>query len=260
MKQLFELRGELNKKTKLSIEVLGALLILSIWQIVAMYIGSVAKLPSPVQIVLAFPELQSEDYLIGNALYSIGLNYLGYIEAILVAVPIGFLIGCFPLFGALSGRYINALRFLPLTAVTGLFIMWFGIETNMKVQFLAFGILVYLLPVVVERVTKVDLIYEQTAYTLGASKWQIIRKVFFPDVSAKLSDDIKILVAISWTYIIVAELVNKSGGIGAMIFTAARQSRLDKVFAILILIIFIGFVQDRLFTSLDKKAYKYKYV
>lgn len=259
MKHLFELRGELDKKTKLVIEVIGALLILGVWQLVAMQIDSVSKLPSPIQVLMAFPKLQSEDFIIGNAIYSIGMNYLGYIEAILVAVPLGFLIGCFPLFSALMSRYINAIRFLPLTAVTGLFIMWFGIEMNMKVQFLAFGILVYLLPVVVERVTKVDKIYEQTAYTLGASKWQIIKKIFLPDVSGKLSDDIKILVAISWTYIIVAELINKSGGIGALIYQCARQSKLDKVFAILLVIIFIGFLQDRLFTWLDKKAFKHKY-
>jgi len=259
MKHLFELRGELKPKTKLAIEIIGAILILGIWQIAAMNIGSVSKLPSPTQIIAAFPELQNDDFLIGNVFYSVGLNYAGYLQAILVAIPVGFIIGCFPLFGALTGRYINAMRFLPLTAVTGLFILWFGIETNMKVQFLAFGILVYLLPVVVERVTKVDKIYEQTAYTLGATKWQIICKVFFRDVSAKLSDDIRILVAISWTYIIAAELINKSGGIGALIFSAQRQSRPDKMFAILIVIILIGFLQDKIFTFLDKKLFKFKY-
>ena len=76
----------------------------------------------------------------------------------------------------------------------------------------------------------------------------------------KLSDDIRVLVAISWTYIIVAEMVNKSGGIGALVFASARQSRMDKVFAVLLVIILIGFVQDRLFKLADRMLFPSKHV
>ena len=60
-------------------------------------------------------------------------------------------------------------------------------------------------------------------------------------------------------HIIIAELVNKSGGIGALAYVSARQSRIDKVFAILFVIILIGFVQDKLFTKLDKVLFPHKY-
>lgn len=259
MKNLFVLRGELPSKTKTIIEIIGILFLLVVWQTLSMWINSKAILPSPMAVLHAFGELLTDDFLLGNCLHSIGLNFMGYIEAIIIAIPLGFVIGSFPLFNSLTGKYIDAMRFIPLTALTGLFIAWFGIETNMKVQFLAFGIMVYLLPVVVSRVLSVEKVYEDTAYTLGATKWQMIKKVFFPDVVAKLSDDIRVLVAISWTYIIVAELINKSGGIGSLIFTSARQSRLDKVFAILFVIIVIGFLQDKLFKLLDKKLFPYKH-
>ena len=150
------------------------------------------------------------------------------------------------------------MRYIPLTATTGLFIAWYGIYTNMKVQFLAFGIIVYLLPVVIQRVDEVEDVYVDTVYTLGATKWQTVKSVFIPAVLSKISDDIRVLVAISWTYIIVAELVNKQGGIGDMIYTSARQSRIDKVFALLLLIIVIGFVQDKIFVFLDKILFPHK--
>src|SRR5690606_13422094 len=123
------------------------------------------------------------------------------IEAVLICIPIGFTIGLFPIFRGMFSKQVNAIRFVPLTAVTGLFIAWFGIENNMKIQFLAFGIIVYLLPVVVQRVYDVEEVYQQTAFTLGASKWQTIKSVFVPSVFSKLFDDIRVLVAISWTYI-----------------------------------------------------------
>jgi NitT/TauT family transport system permease protein len=259
MKELFELRGQLKAKTHTTIEIIGFLLFITIWQGASMYINSGAILPSPWKVICAFKELHFEDFLVINTWYSIKLNYLGYIEAVLLAIPVGMTIGLFPLFSSLSGRYIDAIRFIPLTAVTGLFIVWFGIEATMKVQFLSFGIFVYLLPVVVLRTSNTDEIYKQTAYTLGATKWQTIKSVFIPDVLSKVFDDIRVLVAISWTYIIVAELINQSGGIGAMIYKASRASRLDKVFAILIVIIIIGFLQDKLFKWLDRRLFPHKY-
>jgi len=168
-------------------------------------------------------------------------------------------VGLFTPVGAVFNRFLEAIRYVPLTAVTGLFIAWFGIYMNMKVQFLAFGIFVYLLPVVVSRVKELDDVYVQTAETLGASKLQIIWKVFLPGVLSRVSDDIRVLTAISWTYIIVAELINNEGGIGALIFRASRQSRLDKVFACLFVIILIGVAQDKIFIWLDRRLFKYKY-
>lgn len=261
MKELFELRGTLDKKTLTVIEVTGLFSILALWTVISVFkLLPPAIFPSPWDVVTSFKELHFKDYLLVNAFYSIKLNVLGYVEAVAIAALIGFPIGLFPFFRGLFSRYINASRFIPLTAVTGIFIAWFGIDTNMKVQFLAFGITVYLLPVVIQRIDEVENVYLQTAFTLGAKKWQTIVSVFLPAVFAKLSDDIRVLVAISWTYIIVAELVNRSGGIGAVIYTAGRQSRVDKVFAVLLVIVLIGFVQDRLFVWLDRRLFKFKYL
>jgi NitT/TauT family transport system permease protein len=260
VKQLFELRGTVDKKTITIIEIAGFFALLTIWSLITAFkLLPETIFPSPWKVLTSFKELHFKDYLISNALFSIKLNILGYIEAVSIGVLVGYIIGLFPFFRSLFSRYINASRFIPITACTGIFIAWFGIDTNMKVQFLAAGILVYLIPVVIQRIDELENVYLQTAYTLGASKWQTIRDVFLPGVLAKLSDDIRVLVAISWTYIIVAELVNRSGGIGALAYTAARQSRIDKVFAVLLVIVIIGFIQDRLFAYLDKKLFPHKY-
>jgi len=219
-----------------------------------------AVLPSPLSVLASLKELHFENFLVKNAFISIKLNILGYIEAIALSLIIGFVIGLVPFFRSLWRRYIDAIRFVPLAAVTGLFIAWFGIYMDMKVQFLAFGIFVFLVPVVVQRIDELDKVYLQTSYTLGATDWQTIRNVYWPSVTSRIIDDIRVLTAISWTYIIVAELVNtEEGGLGALIFKAQRSSRLDKVFAILLLIILIGFIQDLIFAWLDKKLFAFKY-
>lgn len=216
-------------------------------------------LPPPLEVVKAFPSLYQEDGLFRNTWISIWRNLQGYFWAIFIALLFGFPIGLFPVVRGLFSRQVDALRYLPLTALTGLFILWFGIGDSMKVAFLAFGILVYLLPVVVQRIDEVEDVYLKTTFTLGANNWQMIKSVYFPSVLSKLIDDIRVLTAISWTYIIIAELLNRDGGVGAMIFINGRQGRVDRVFAWLFVIILVGFLQDRLFVYLDRRLFPHKY-
>lgn len=217
-------------------------------------------LPTPTQVVRSFPELVRKDALFFNTGRSIWLNVQGYFWSVFISIPIGFLIGLFPLFRGLFSKQVNALRYLPLTALTGLFIIWFGIEDEMKIAFLAFGIIVYLLPVVVQRIDEVNDVYLKTVFTLGASDWQTIRSVYIPSVMSKLIDDIRVLTAISWTYIIIAELLNRQGGVGSLIYIKARQGQIEKVFGTLIVIILVGFVQDRIFAYLDRRLFPHKYM
>ena len=216
-------------------------------------------LPTPLAVVKSYPSLISKDALVSNTLQSVWINVQGYVWAILISIPIGFVIGLIPLFRGLFSRQVNAMRFLPLTALTGLFILWFGIDDPMKVAFLAFGIIVYLLPVVVQRIWEVNDVYLKTVYTLGASDWQTVRTVYIPSVMSMIFDDIRVLTAISWTYIIIAEVLNRAGGIGSLIYIKSRQGQLEKVFAILIVIILIGIIQDWIFVFLGKRLFPHKH-
>ena len=283
---MFKLRGELSGEQRLYLSVVGIAILLFVWFLFTADLIPVDPndymdpenpvavedipthrpffspgiLPKPTRVLTAFRDLYYDNDLIKNTMWSIGLNLAGYAKALLIAIPIGFLIGLFPLFRGTFQKHIDAIRFLPLTAVTGLFIVWFGIDTDMKVNFLAFGILIYLLPIIVQRIDEVDSVYLKTVYTLGANKWQTIKSVYIPSVISRLSDDLRILTAISWTYIIVAEMIATQGGIGSLIYTAGRRhGRVDKVFALLVLIIIIGVLQDKIFHYLDKKFFPYKH-
>ena len=258
---LFELRGELSKAQSIIIGVLGFVFLLTCWH--WMTVGNEemqALLPTPGSVFSSFSELHYKDFLIENSWTSIWRNFNGYYKAVVYAIPVGFLIGLFPVFRALFAKYVDAIRFIPLAATTGIFIIWYGIDEEVKINFLAFGIFVYLLPIVVQRIDGVEKVYMQTAKTMGASRWQTIRTVFIPDVFSRVFDDIRVIVAISWTYIVIAELINNHGGLGVMLHTAARQSRIDKVFAILLTIIIIGILQDLLFKWLDRVIFPHKYV
>jgi len=261
--KLFKLHGDLTGRLTLLLSLGGVGVVLLVWFLLTAGSDPIlpsAILPHPNRLMGAFADLYRDNDIVRNTCLSIGLNLAGYVEAILLALPIGFLVGLLPIFRGGFKFQIDAIRYVPLTAVTALFIVWFGIGISMKVHFLAFGIMIYLLPVMIQRIDEVDDVYVKTVYTIGANAWQTFRTVYVPSVISRVSDDIRVLTAISWTYIIVAESINSEGGIGALIWRVGmRQSRVDKVFAMLIIIMVIGVLQDRLLIWLDKHFFPYKY-
>ena len=312
--KFFELRGNLDSRTSLVLQIAGIIIFLFVWWLLSLMINkenitqmdtkdfpqnkvtvndnryyyndsllvadfdillskntaelqnyglkkiTVSNLPSPLEVLNVIPEMFRSDNLPSNIFKSVKLNVLGYVIAIIFSLLIGFIVGLIPVLRGLFSQLIGSGRFIPLTAVTGIFILWLGIDSEMKVAFLAFGIIVYLIPVVIQRIDEVDNVYLQTVFTLGASPWQAFRKVYFPFVMSKLIDDIRVLTAISWTYITIAEMLNKSGGIGQVIWEAKRQSRIDKAFAVLLIIIVIGIIQDKLFVLIDKLLFPHKHI
>jgi NitT/TauT family transport system permease protein len=257
----FELRGTLPKRPATIIAIGGFFFFILLWQSMSWFKWvPESLLPSPIAVLSSYKELHFERELVRNCIYSIKLNLLGYLEAVVIAIPLGFIMGLFPFFKVATDKYIKALRFIPLAAATGLFISWFHIGDNMKIQFLAASIIVYLIPVIIQRIEDVTDVYVHTAYTLGANKIQTITSVFIPAIRSVIVDDIRILVAISWTYITIAEALNMTKGIGMLAVQCGRQSRVDMVFAILFLIALIGFCQDILFKKLDKSINRHKYI
>jgi NitT/TauT family transport system permease protein len=216
--------------------------------------------PLPTEVLGSYELLVQRDNLPGNAIRSIWLNLKGYFWAVLLCLPIGFLIGLIPLFRGLFSKPVDGLRYLPLTALIGVFIIWFGIYDEMKVAFLAFGIIVFLLPTVIQRIDEVEDVYLSTVFTLGASKWQTIKTVYFPAVMSRLIEDIRVLTAVSWTYIIVAEYINKDGGgLGALIYIKRRLQQVPDMFAIILVIVLIGFLQDRIFVYFSKRLFPFRF-
>lgn len=292
IKDLFALRKPLAKRTNLILTIGGILVVLLVWVLLSSplmtnpslhdplltapdgmsledYKASLDPkipiiprgiLPHPYSVITAFDDLVTDNALFRNLALSMGFNLGGYVKALMIGLPIGFLIGLIPLFRGAFMVIVNATRFIPLTAVTGIFIASFGIGTPFKVNFLAFGILIYLIPIIIQRIDEVKEVYLKTVYTIGATDWQTIRTVYIPSVLSRLSDDIRVLTAISWTYIIVAETSGDQGGLGSIIqFAGKRMGRPDKVFAVLLIFILIGVIQDRLFVYLDKKFFPHKY-
>lgn len=242
------------------VQLLGWLIILVVWFLITNFgLINTHVLPTPQKTLSALGELKRDDNLGKNILFSVRINLIGYLKCIIGALVFGFAIGLNPTLRRMFSHQINALRFVPITAMMGIFIAISGLTLATKINFLAFGIWVYLVPVVVQRIDEVSNTHLQMMKTLGASAWQTLIHVQWRSVIARLSDDIRILVGISWTYIIVAELAGIQGGLGSLIFLGERQSNVGKVYAVIFIIVAIGIIQDLIFKIIDRLLFKFKY-
>jgi NitT/TauT family transport system permease protein len=211
--------------------------------------------PSPTDVLQALPVLHFQEALVRSAGWSLYRVTMGFVLAALVAIPLGILMGTFPPIRHFCAPVLDPLRFLPISALVPLTIVWFGIEETQKITFLFLGTVVYLLPLVVEAVEKVDDVYLQTATTLGATKWQMVRHVLIPGSLPAIGEALRVMNGIGWTYVILAEVINAHYGLGALITVAGKRSHVDQIFALVLVILIIGVVTDWIIRFVNERLF-----
>ncbi len=215
-------------------------------------------LPSPIAVIQALAYLHHEEGLIRGAFYSFWRITAAFALACLVSVPLGIVMGSFPLFRAWVEPLTGPLRYLPISAVTGLFILLFGIEERMKIAFLFLGSVVYLLPIVVESVAAVEQVYVETAQTLGARTWQIVRLVLTPAAWPQIFDAMRVIYGVGWTYVILAELINAEYGLGKLITVAYKRAHIDWAYALVFVILLLGIATNEVFRQIDRSLFAWR--
>lgn len=258
IKKLFKFGGELGSTEYTISGILGGTILMFLWWL-ASETGAISPkiFPNPIDVISGYPELIREKNLFLNMFYTISLNLTGYVYALIISIPLGFLIGIIPICRATFQKPLEALRFLALPAMTGLFISALGLGFQVKSVFLAVGILIYILPTVAGHVIKLqdpkssENLYLQKAKSMKLSQSRIFWKIYVPFVMERSYKDICNLTAISYTYVTIAEGINREGGIGALIMTCSRQAKIPEVYALLLLILLIGVLQDFILKKLD---------
>jgi NitT/TauT family transport system permease protein len=153
---------------------------------------------------------------------------------------------------------VAPMRYLPITAFIPLLILWFGIQETQKVAFLFLGTFVFLLPVVVDAIRVVPDELVQTSFTLGASRWQVIRTVLIPAALPQIFDSFRVMNAIAWTYIILAEIVNPQNGIGYILRLAEQHFKPAWSFAGILVVGVIGLITDLLIRGINRLLFRWR--
>jgi len=201
-------------------------------------------LPSPGRVFQAGVDLFLELGFTTDILSSVYRVMMGFIIAAIIGVPIGLIMGTFKVAEAFTEPVVGFIRYMPASAFIPLFILWLGIGDVEKIAIIFVGSffqLVLMVAVVAKNVHK-DML--ETAYTLGAKRFQVIRKVLLPASLPGIVDTLRIIVGWAWTYIIVAELVASASGIGYMIISSQRMLRTGNIIFGILTIGMLGLLTD----------------
>ena len=260
MANLLTIRQETTRGTKITLAVAAwvglivAWMLITRWELISSYV-----FPTPGEVLRAFPPLFSERGLLENVKASWLRIGQAFLWCAIIAIPLGLLMASFRWLYDLINPVAAPMRSMPITAFLPAFIGLFGIGETMKVAFLWFGMFFYLLAVVVEEVNRVDTSLLETAYTLGAKRLQVLWLMFRASIPGIFAS-FRILYDIGWTYVILAEIVNRKKGVGAMVQSAYEFHRPDLVYAGIIAIGVAAFLFRFVLTLLEKVLFPWRQV
>jgi NitT/TauT family transport system permease protein len=256
---LWSIRQPIPRGTALALAFVMPVIVLAGWCIVTY--GHMAPpdfLPTPTEVIRGTLQLFIQYDLATAILVSTKRILLAFLLASAVALPLGILMGAFTPVHDVFEPIMAPLRYMPISAFIPLLILWFGIYESEKTAFLFLGVFVYLLPVVVSAIRAVPEELVQTALTLGASKMQVIRTVLVPAALPEIFDSFRVMNAISWTYVILAEAVNPEHGLGYMVELARTHQKASWSFAGLLVIGGIGLFTDFVIRTISMVLFRWR--
>ena len=269
----FKLRGELPLWQSLALSLTMIVLVFLGWYVLTYgevreeRILSPAKMPSPYEVMRAFPNdlwnaESSESHLFYNTLTTLRRVALGFLLATLIGVPLGVLAGCFRPVEAFIFPLIIFGRNIPIAALTMLTFLLFGIAEFQKVMFIFVACFAFVTADTTQSIKDVAQRYIDTSYTLGAHRWQAIYKVIVPLALPNIFNSLRLLFGLAFGYIMLVELVtlgDEVGGLGHLINVGQRLNMNERIYAIVLIIPCIAFVIDYGLYLLQCVLFPYRY-
>ncbi|KHJ53225.1 ABC transporter permease [Aureimonas altamirensis] len=196
-------------------------------------------------------------------LYDIGMTVWrvvgGFAVAAALGVPIGIAMGAYKPIEALLEPFVSFARYLPASAFVPLLILWAGIGETQKLLVIFIGAFFQIVLMVAGSVasTRQDLV--EAAYTLGARDRGIVARVLMPANAPDIAEILRLVLGWAWTYVIVAELIGASSGIGYMIINSQALMATGQIIFGIIVIGIIGLISDFLFKSFNRWVFAWRF-
>jgi NitT/TauT family transport system permease protein len=179
----------------------------------------------------------------------------GFLIAAAIALPLGVMMGAYKPIEAFFEPFVSFARYLPASAFIPLLILWAGIGEAQKLSVIFIGSFFQLVLMIAVTVgnTRRDLV--EAAYTLGSSDASLIKRVLIPGAAPEIAETLRMVLGWAWTYVIVAELIGASSGIGHMITDSQALLATDQIIFGIIVIGLIGLVSDFAFKWANRKLF-----
>jgi NitT/TauT family transport system permease protein len=234
-----------------------------LWQVMGSMPDMAGILPTPLKVlegwhswIFAKPGMGLNPYLgtwLANVEYSSMRVAQGFTLAALVGVPLGLLIGWSKFISQMFDPMIQSLRPIPITAWLPFSIAIFGIRDIGSIFLIFLGGFYAIVVNTTQGARDVDRNLVRAALMMGASRTQLLLSVVLPAAMPSIFTGLRIGLGISWTAVIVSEMVAVKSGLGYVLWDAYYVGRMDIVLADMVSIGAMGYISDRIIVFIERK-------
>ncbi|MBO9197823.1 ABC transporter permease [Rhizobium sp. 16-449-1b] len=254
----FRIGDPLGAKTFLLIAVCVFALLFAFWW-AATATGWVKPifLPSPGAVWTKMVELTLDGTLLNDAGISIYRMLVGFALASLMAIPIGIMIGCYRTWEAAIEPFIDFVRYMPVVAFVPLTILWAGTSDIQKFVIIWIGTFFQQVLMVMDSVKRVPPDFVGLGRTLGLSEPKILWRIVLPSSLPGIWDTLRISMGWAWTWLVLAELVAATSGLGYRIVVSQRYFQTQTIIGYILLLGILGLITDQSMKALERVFFRY---
>ena len=248
----------LTRRQYVTISVLGFIALLAVWTAITVSeLVNPLFLPSPIAVVQKLGEQAANGELwadIGVSTYRV---MVGFLASTVLAVPLGVLCGSLARVEAAVEPIIDFIRYMPVVAFVPLTILWVGTDDTQKFLIIFLGTFFQQVLLFSDAVRRVPVSYRNLGATLGLTRTQILVRIIFPAALPRIWDALRISLGWAWTWLVVAELVAATSGMGYRITQAQRFLETDLIIGYVIVLGLLGLIFDQIRRALGRNFFRY---
>ena len=219
-------------------------------------------LPSPQAVLQSFLDLLKNGFT-GSSFWehtwiSTARVFGAFVLACLIGIPLGVAMGMSPLARGIFDPPIEFYRPIPPLAYLPLMIIWFGIEETSKVLLIFLSMLAPIALGARAGVKSAAIEQIHAAYSFGATRWQVIRKVILPAAMPEIITAMRIGIGFGWTTLVAAEMVASTAGLGYMVLSASKFLQTATVIMGIVVIAAIAYAFDHLMRFVERRVVPWK--
>jgi len=257
-RRLFGIGARINRAGFIAIAASVFLLLVAAWAAAtgAGFVGPLF-LPSPGAVWLRMVSLAANGTLWQDAGISLYRIIVGFLIASVMAIPIGVVIGSYRFWEAAIEPLTDFIRYMPVVAFVPLTILWSGTGDGQKFLIIWIGTFFQQVLLIQDNVKRVPGDFIGLGRTLGLSDLKILMKIVVPSAFPGIWDTLRISLGWAWTWVVVAELVAATSGLGYRITVSQRYFQTDTIIGYILFLGVLGLITDQLMKAGERLLFRY---
>ncbi len=212
------------------------------------------QLPSPLSVLSTAVELITSGDLWKHVFASIGRVLLGFAIGAIIAIIAGTAVGLSKSAEQLFDPTLQALRNIPSLAWVPFLLLWLGIDEAPKITLIAIGAFFPVYLNLISGIRQADRKLVEVGYVFGLGSAGLVQKIILPSAMPYLLAGLRIGLGQAWLFLVAAELIASTRGLGFMLIDGQNSARPDIMLVSIIILALLGKLSDSLLRMVEKRA------